>query len=154
MEFGFPKSKRLLKTVEFKTVFGAGTNNVTRHLVLFGLPSTTDRVGLVVSKKVGNAVVRNRVKRIIREQFRLNSSGSPLPMDLVVVARHTAKNASYEDIARSFDKGISKLKKALDKKSESVGEDAKKIAASYMSENKGSSDIKKNDSKEKDETKK
>ena len=148
MGFGFPKSKRLLKTVEFKAVFGAGTKNVTRHLVLFGIPSATDRVGLVVSKKVGNAVVRNRVKRIIREQFRLNSSGSPLPMDLVVVARHTAKDASYDEIARSLDKGISKLKKALDKKSESVGEDAKKIAVSYMSDNKGSSDEKKNDSKE------
>lgn len=150
MEFGFPKSKRLLKTVEFKAVFGDGVKNVTRHLVLFGIPSKTDRVGLVVSKKVGNAVVRNRVKRIIREQFRQNFSGSPLPMDLVVVARHTAKNASSEEIARSFDKGISKLKKALDKKSESVGEDAKRIAASYMSNNQGSSDNNRKENEGKD----
>jgi ribonuclease P protein component len=132
MEFGFPKSKRLLKTKEFRTVFDGGIKNVSRHLVLFGMPSQTDRVGLVVSKKVGNAVARNRVKRIIRENFRLEIPGSPLPMDVVVVARHTAKDASFEELAKSLSKGISKLKKALSEKSENVSEDAKKIASSAL----------------------
>lgn len=128
MEFGFPKSKRLLKTKEFRFVFDKGVKNVSRHLVMFGIPSQTDRVGLVVSKKVGNAVVRNRVKRLLREQFRQTDSGSPLSMDVVVVARHTAKNASFDDIASSLGKGISKLRKALAEKSDSVEETAKEIA--------------------------
>ena len=75
-----------------------------------------------------NAVVRNKVKRLLREQFRQTESGSPIPMDVVVVARHTAKNASYDDIASSLGKGISKLRKALAEKSGSVEKTAKEIA--------------------------
>lgn len=132
MVFGFPKSKRLLKTREFRHVFNGGLKSVSRHLVLFGMPSQTDRVGLVVSKKVGNAVVRNKVKRILREQFRQFGSGSPLPMDIVVVARHTAKDANSTELAKSLNKGISRLKKELDKKSKDIETDAKKIAEATL----------------------
>ena len=128
MEFGFPKSKRILKTKEFRFVFDSGVKNVSRHLVMFGVPSQSDRVGLVVSKKVGNAVVRNKVKRMLREHFRQALPGSAVPMDIVVIARHTAKNATSDEISASFGKGISKLRKALEEKSEGIKEKAKEIA--------------------------
>ena len=134
MGFSFPKSNRLLKTKQFRTVFDVGLKKVSRHLVIFGLPADTNRLGLVVSKKVGNAVVRNRVKRILRENFRQETFGKSIPMDLVVVARHTAKAASNDELSSSLAKGIDRLERALLERKQKIDQDAKHIAEKSLAD--------------------
>lgn len=56
------------------------------------------RIGISVSKKVGNSVIRHRVTRLIRESYRLNKSCIRTGIDIVVVARQSAKNKSFKEI--------------------------------------------------------
>jgi ribonuclease P protein component len=60
------------------------------------------RLGIVASRKVGNAVVRNRVKRLIREVFRRSSDARPAGVDLVVIPRPGFLDASYDELQRDF----------------------------------------------------
>ena len=68
----FPKRERILKPGEFKQLYREGTKYSVREFLLFVRPTETGptRLGISVSRKVGNAVTRNRVKRYIRETFR------------------------------------------------------------------------------------
>jgi ribonuclease P protein component len=87
--YGFPREARLRKKREFDAVFREGTKGVTRSLVLFAKPNGTDntRLGLVVSKKHGKAVKRNRIRRLLREAFRLERPTLPVGLDLVCIPR-------------------------------------------------------------------
>lgn len=60
------------------------------------------RLGLTVSRKVGGSVVRNRVKRRLREAFRRNKAALPLGFDVVVIARLGAGDADYESLERQL----------------------------------------------------
>ncbi len=88
--FAFSRADRLLSSAEFKAVFDGATVRVSdRHLLILAVPNRLNkpRLGLVIAKKhIKLAVDRNRVKRLIRESFRLNQSVLP-PVDLVVLAR-------------------------------------------------------------------
>lgn len=64
--------------------------------------SDTNRVGITVSKKLGKAVVRNRIRRRIREVYRLNESRFAPGWDLVVVARSRCSTASFEKLTQSY----------------------------------------------------
>jgi ribonuclease P protein component len=61
------------------------------------------RLGIAASRKVGNAIVRNRIKRGVREWFRHNRSGLPADLDLVVIARRHAAELGGQEIADSLD---------------------------------------------------
>jgi ribonuclease P protein component len=91
----FPKTLRLVRGHQFDKVYRQGRvvsdETLVIHAIANGLSIT--RLGLSVSKRVGNAPVRNRWKRLIREAFRLRSSHLPLGLDLVVRPR---KGASPE----------------------------------------------------------
>ncbi|NLC71637.1 MAG: ribonuclease P protein component [Desulfuromonadaceae bacterium] len=88
----FPKTHRLLKRFEFLEVKRSGKKVRGRYLTL-GLAKREDglrRLGLVVNRKVGNAVVRNRLKRLAREFFRKHYGQLPPCMDMVLVFRKGA----------------------------------------------------------------
>jgi ribonuclease P protein component len=90
---GFPPALRILKGAEFDRVFRGGARAGDDLLVVNVLPNGLrhPRLGLAVGKGVGGAVVRNRVKRLLREAFRLRREDLPPSHDLVVVAKAAGK---------------------------------------------------------------
>lgn len=70
--------------------------------------STTEpapvRLGITVTRKVGGAVVRNRIKRLVREVFRRRRSSMTVPVDIVWVAKRNANAVDYDDVSRGFDR--------------------------------------------------
>lgn len=87
-----PKRRRLSRSGEFDRVYRDGSSHATRYLVLYSFPrkneETADiRLGVSVSRKVGGAVDRNRVKRTLREAFWELSERLPERHDVVLVAR-------------------------------------------------------------------
>lgn len=88
--FAFTRAERLLSSADFKAVFdGASVRVSDRHLLILAIPNKDEqsRLGLVIAKKhIKRAVDRNRVKRLIRESFRLNKATLP-SVDIVVLAR-------------------------------------------------------------------
>ena len=93
-----------LKNREFQTVYESGVSFANRNLVMYVLPNhlTDNRIGISVSKKVGNSVVRHRVKRIIRESYRLTRDNVNNGLDIVVIARKEAKEKSYQELEQSM----------------------------------------------------
>jgi len=85
----FGKEDRIRLSREFREIAKNGARAQTRDFVLLVKKSGLDRsrLGVTVSKKVGNAAVRNRTKRIIREFFRLHRDEFPGPVDMVVIAK-------------------------------------------------------------------
>src|SRR5689334_12845233 len=93
------KEHRLTDKRDFQKVFHHGQSFANRYLVLYYLKSRTNtefRVGFSVSKKVGKAVTRNRVKRLLREAFRLDKDRIKEPYDLVVIARPSAAELDFK----------------------------------------------------------
>lgn len=88
----FPKSARLLKPAEFDRVFRKRTSASDGMIVLYAALGTSaqPRLGLTVSRKCGNAVIRNRWKRSLREAFRLVQHDLPRHLDLVVLPQRGA----------------------------------------------------------------
>ena len=70
----------------------------TRHFLVVILPGPAQRLGITVTKKMGNAVVRNRVKRVLREVFRRNRALFPLGTDIVFIAKQGAGKLGYTDV--------------------------------------------------------
>ena len=98
----FPKRFRLLRPSEFQRVFAAKNSSASAWIVLFGAPNEGGhwRLGLAVSRRVGNSVARNRWKRMLREAFRLQ--GNQLPaMDYVCIPRAQA-NPTLEQLLEAI----------------------------------------------------
>lgn len=96
---GFPRARRVRKRADYLAVQGGGRRVSGAHYMLFARPSKTAdqgaRFGVTVSRKVGNAVLRNKVKRWVRESCRRMQRELPAGLDLVIVARPSAASAGY-----------------------------------------------------------
>jgi ribonuclease P protein component len=112
----FPRRARVRKRPDYLRIQTRGRRVSTPHYLVFALPAEdpaprpTARVGITVSKKVGNAVVRNRVKRWIRESCRRLGASLPHGLDLVVVARPSAATAGFAPTATELASLAGKLR--------------------------------------------
>ena len=93
-------SDSLKKNQDFQNVYYNGKSYANKYLVMYVLKNnlSANRIGISVSKKVGNSVVRHRLTRLIRESYRLHEEMFNSGLDIVVIARTTARNASYKEI--------------------------------------------------------
>lgn len=94
----------LKNSSEFKCVYQCGKSFANKYLVMYVLEKNDkeNRLGISVSKKVGNSVIRHHVTRLIRESYRLHKGEIKEGFDIVVVARVSSKTCDYWDIERSF----------------------------------------------------
>jgi ribonuclease P protein component len=108
----FPKAVRLRTKTEFDRVYAAKCKAADGTLLMFVQPNglAHPRIGLSVSRKVGNAVVRNRVKRLLREAFRLSQHELPAGWDLVVIplAPDRASLPAYQTSLRKLSHKLSR----------------------------------------------
>lgn len=90
----------LQKNKEFQRVYDFGKSYANKYLVMFVMPngSERNRLGISVSKKVGNSVIRHQVKRRIKESYRLQEDKFISGIDIVIIARASAKDISYNQI--------------------------------------------------------
>jgi len=109
--FAFPKSARLLRRAEFVAVKQGGRGFAEGPLAASYRPGgAAVRVGLTVSSKVGGAVVRNGVKRRLREAVRHELAALP-PVDLVIVARASATRASVAEFRSWLQRASARIRK-------------------------------------------
>lgn len=92
-------SESLKKNSDFQKVYREGRSYANRYLVMYTLKNGTEcnRIGISVSKKVGNSIVRHRLKRLIKEAYRLQENMFQSGLDIVVIARMSAKEISYRE---------------------------------------------------------
>lgn len=106
-----PKKVRLLKRAQFLTLSKQGKRVHTDSFIAIVLNGTAqnNRIGITISKKVGNAVERNRIKRITREYFRHNKENISGPTDLNIIARKGLTTLSNRQIIEKLDKLFKKI---------------------------------------------
>ena len=93
-------SQSLKKNADFQIVYKEGKSFANKYLVMYVKENDLgiNRIGISVSKKVGNSVVRHRVKRLILESYRLHEDMFNSGLDMVIIARSTAKDRSYHEV--------------------------------------------------------
>ena len=93
-------SESLKKNHQFQFVYKNGKSYANKYLVMYVKENGTERnrIGISVSKKVGNSVVRHRVTRLVRESYRLHEAVFNSGLDIVIVARPSAASVGYEEI--------------------------------------------------------
>ncbi len=97
-------TESLRKNNDFRRVYNRGKSIANRQLVMYILPNKKkfNRLGISVSKKVGNSVVRSRVTRLIRESYRLNENKLETGYDIIFIARNTMKGLDYWTTEKSL----------------------------------------------------
>ena len=101
----FPKAARLLRRRDFLRVQRCGRRRSTSHFVVVSAPGEVEsaRIGLTVSSRVGNAVVRNRIRRLLRELFRTRCTERQGTRDVVVIAKPGAEGLNYGDVVDELE---------------------------------------------------
>lgn len=102
---GLNSNYRIKKNSEFQNVFKNGSSTANRQFVVYVLKRNDQpqfRLGLSVSKRIGNAVTRNRVKRLVRESFHQLSDQIKFPYDFVVIARKPTSDMTFEEVKGSL----------------------------------------------------
>jgi ribonuclease P protein component len=109
-----PRRGRLSRNAEFERVYRQGRSHGNRYLVLYSFPrrdGEEPRLGVSVSRRVGGAVVRNRVKRVLREAFHARE-GVPAGHDFVLVARPDAADLVERDGVAGVSAALGELLQA------------------------------------------
>ncbi len=113
---GFPAAIRVRKRREFLRIQGAGAKLHLRHFLVFVVPPAANpamqraekrsddvRLGITVTRKVGCAVVRNRIKRYVREAFRRKRGSFTPGYEMVWVAKQSAASVGYDEVVAAMD---------------------------------------------------
>ena len=108
------RSGRLSRSADFERVYRRGRSQANRHLVLYAFPREGEgpdgpRLGVSVSRKVGGAVERNRVKRLLREAFRSRGADLPPEHEFVVVARPDARELAEREGLAGIQSALAEL---------------------------------------------
>lgn len=100
----YKDAESLKKNRDFQLVYKTGTSYVNKYLVMYAKENQLgkNRIGISVSKKVGNSVVRHRLCRLVRESYRLHEDVFRRGFDIVVVARVSAKERTFCEIESAF----------------------------------------------------
>ena len=109
--FGYPKQLRIRKKATYQAIYASGLRYFTAHFIIYLRPTPGDaarHTGMAVSRKIGSAVTRNRLKRLLRECFRLHFDELP-KADIVVVAKKQASgklslNEIWAELALFFQR--------------------------------------------------
>ena len=98
------RATTLKKNYEFRRVYKKGKSGASSLLAVYARPNRSgkNRLGLTVGAKLGNAVTRNRVRRRLREIYRLSQPELKRGYDIVIVARGRAVNAAYRELERAY----------------------------------------------------
>lgn len=102
---GFARSQRLKRGGDFARTRLEGERMAQGCLIAnwrFLPPDATTRLGVLTSRKIGSAVVRNRARRLLREAFRVHQAELTQPTDLVLVARRSIVNRGWADVEKDF----------------------------------------------------
>lgn len=97
-------SESLKKNIYFQNVYKKGKSYANRYFVMYVLENNLaeNRLGISVSKKVGNSVIRHHITRLVREAYRLHEDMFNSGLDIVIIARVSAKNVSYHETEQSI----------------------------------------------------
>ncbi len=103
--------EKLKKNCEFQKVYNNGKSYANHILVVYILHHRNDptrKIGFSISKKIGNAVVRNRIRRMIVEIYRLNQDRFRNGLDIIIIPRYKIVNSTYQQIEKGLIKLFSK----------------------------------------------
>ena len=97
-------SESLKKNRDFQVVYKKGNSFGNKYLVMYVLPNEfgRNRIGISVSKKVGNSVIRHRIKRLLKESYRLHENMFNSGLNIVIIARKGADELDYHQTSRSL----------------------------------------------------
>ena len=97
-------SESLKKNHQFRFVYKYGRSYANKYLVMYIKENgmETNRIGISVSRRVGNSVVRHRITRLVRESYRLHEAVFNSGLDIVIVARESAASVGYLEIEKEI----------------------------------------------------
>ena len=107
----FPASSRLRNSAEYRRAWQQGRRYHTKHFILLICPNSVNRLrlGITASRKVGNAVSRNRLKRRLREYFRNHLSHRELSLDISIVAKRQAGLLTHNSLVQELNIAFARL---------------------------------------------